>query len=77
MSTNVKIELRRNESVERLIRRFSKKCKKERVIEIYREKTDYYVKPSVKKKMKHEKAMREQKKLQRKLENKRTNKLFR
>lgn len=66
MSTNVKVELRRGESSERLIRRFSKKCKKEKVLDIYREKTGYFVKPSVKRKVKRQKAIREQQKLQRK-----------
>jgi ribosomal protein S21 len=66
MATNVAVELRRGESSERLIRRFSKKCKKERVLEIYREKTSYYIKPSVKRKIKHQKAVREKQKLQRK-----------
>lgn len=66
MSTNVKVELRRGETSERLIRRFSKKCKKEKVVEIYREKTGYFVKPSVKRKVKRQKAIREQQKLQRK-----------
>ena len=66
MATNVKVELRRGETSERLIRRFSKKCKKERVVEIYREKTGYFVKTSVKRKVKRQKAIREQQKLQRK-----------
>tara|TARA_R100000664_G_C2754218_1_gene141772 strand:+ start:1250 stop:1471 length:222 start_codon:yes stop_codon:yes gene_type:complete len=66
VATNVKVELRRGETSERLIRRFSKKCKKERVVEIYREKTGYFVKPSVKRKVKRQKAIREQQKLQRK-----------
>ncbi len=66
MATNVKVELRRGEPSERLIRRFSKKCKKEKVLEIYREKTGYFVKPSVKRKVKRQKAIREQQKLQRK-----------
>ena len=66
MATNVKVEIRRGETSERLIRRFSKKCKKEKVLEIYREKTGYFVKPSVKRKVKRQKAIREQQKLQRK-----------
>jgi ribosomal protein S21 len=66
VATNVKVELRRGETSERLIRRFSKKCKKEKVVEIYREKTGYFVKPSVKRKVKRQKAIREQQKLQRK-----------
>jgi ribosomal protein S21 len=68
MATNIKVELRRNETSERLIRRFVKKCKKERVIETYRDRTGYYVKPSVKRKMKRQKAIQEQQKLQRKKE---------
>lgn len=70
MAVNVRIELRRNESSERLIRRFIKKCKKERIIETYREKTAYHVKPSVKRKLKREKANRERQKLERKKHNK-------
>ena len=42
---NVEITPRRNEAVERLIKRFAKKVKKERVIEQYREKM-FYEKPS-------------------------------
>jgi len=43
---------------ERMIRRFIKKCKKERIVEQYREKSRYK-KPSVAKKEKHIRAMRE------------------
>ena len=70
MATNVSVTQRNNESAERLIRRFIKKCKKERIVEQYRAKTDHHIKPSVKKRIKREKAIREQKKLQRKLERK-------
>ena len=73
MAVNVRVNLRRGETSERLIRRFIKKCKRERIVETYRNRTDYYIKPSVKKKLKREKAIREQEKLQRK----RDNKLFR
>ena len=66
MATNVRVELRRGETSERLIRRFVRKCKKERVVETYREKTDYYIKPALRRKLKHQKAIREQRKLQRK-----------
>lgn len=46
---NVEIRPRnRDESLERMIRRFTKKCKKERVTENYRERM-YYEKPSEKK----------------------------
>jgi len=68
MPVNVTIKQRRNETPEKMIRRFIRKCKKERVLEIYREKTDFYIKPSVKKKTKSKKARRERQKLQRKLD---------
>jgi ribosomal protein S21 len=70
MATNVVVRIRRGETSERLIRRFNKKCKKQKVVEEYRARTDHYIKPSVRRKMKREKAIREQKKLQRKLERK-------
>ena len=70
MATNTRVDLRRGESSERLIRRFIKKCKKEKVIETYRARTDHYIKPSVRRKMKSEKAKREAQKLQRKKDNK-------
>ena len=70
MSSNIIVYPRRNETAEKLIRRFIKKCKKEKVVETYRARTDYYIKPSVKKKMKSEKARREKKKLQKKIDTK-------
>ena len=70
MASNVVVRPRRGESAERMIRRFIKKCKKEKVIETYRARTDYYIKPSVKKRMKSEKARREKKKLQKKIDRK-------
>ena len=70
MALNTKVSIRRNETTERLIRRFIKKCKKEKILEIYRSRTDHYIKPSVKRKMKREKAIREQKKLERQKDNK-------
>ena len=63
---NVVVKLRRGETPEKLIRRFIRKCKKERIVEQYRARTDHYIKPSVKKKLKSEKARRERKKLERK-----------
>ncbi len=46
---NVSVKPRgRKDTQERMIRRFLRKCKKERVIERYRE-TTYFEKPSVKK----------------------------
>jgi len=66
VATNVKVELRRGESSEKLIRRFIKKCKRERIVEMYKTRTDHHIKPSVKKKLKRQKAIRERQKLQRK-----------
>ena len=57
MATNVTVHLRRGETSERLIRRFIKKCKKERIVEEVRERRRYK-KPSVKKKEKQEQAQR-------------------
>ena len=68
MATNITVRPRRGESTERMIRRFIKKCKKQRILETYRARTDYYIKPSVKKRIKRNKAIREQKKLQGKKE---------
>ena len=73
MATNVVVRLRKGESGERLIRRFIKECKKERVVETYRQRTDHYIKPSVKRKLKREKAQREAKRT----EAKRNKKMFR
>lgn len=73
MSNNVKVSLRRGETGERLVRRFIKKCKKEKIVELYRFKTDHYIKPSIQKKLKTQKAQREAQKLERK----RLKKLFR
>ena len=39
MAMNVMVELRRNETSERLIRRFIKKVKNDKILETYREKT--------------------------------------
>lgn len=70
MAINVSVRQRRGEPGEKLIRRFIRKCKKEKVVEQYRARTDHYIKPSVRKKMKREKAQREQKKLERKRDRK-------
>jgi ribosomal protein S21 len=70
VATNVSVRLRRGESSERLIRRFVKKCKRERVVDIYKEKISHHIKPSVKKKLKRKRAIREQQKLQRRKDNK-------
>jgi ribosomal protein S21 len=48
-AVNVSVKPRGNkDTVQRMIKRFMRKCKKERVVERYREHT-YYEKPSVKK----------------------------
>ena len=48
-AVNVSVKPRGNkDTVQRMIKRFMRKCKKERVVEQYRENT-YYEKPSVKK----------------------------
>jgi len=53
---NVEVKPRyENENIERMVRRFTKKCKKERIIENFRNRTRYE-KPSVKRKK--EKARR-------------------
>jgi len=70
VAVNVSVRLRRGESSERLIRRFNKKCKREGVVEEYKRKTSYYIKPSVRKKVKRQKAIRERQKLQRKKDKK-------
>ena len=46
-SSNLTVVPRHNEPIERAIKRFIKKCKKMKIIEQYRERTDYYEKPSV------------------------------
>ena len=67
MAINVIVVARPNEYPERLIRRFIKKVKRDGVLEEYREKTSYYVKPSVKRKIKQKKARRQKERLERKL----------
>jgi|TARA_R100000152_G_C6698597_1_gene128626 ribosomal protein S21 len=52
---------RRNEPIDRAIKRFIKKCKKMKIIEKYRERTDYYEKPSV---ARRKKAIRRQRAIQ-------------
>ena len=44
--SNVTVVPRPNEHPEKAVKRFLKKCKKQKVIEIYRDKTDFYRKPS-------------------------------
>ena len=67
MVKNVIVYARPRESAEKLIRRFIKKVKKEGILEKYRERCSYHVKPSVKKKIKRKKAQRAKERLERKL----------
>ena len=57
MATNVIVTQRKNESAERLIRRFIKKCKKEKIVEQYRDRMRY-VSPSEKRREKKKRAKR-------------------
>jgi len=70
MSSNVIVRPKRNETPEKLIKRFIRKCKKEKIIEKYRERTDHFIKPSIKRKLKRRKAIREQEKAERKQDKK-------
>ena len=45
-SANIEVQLKKNENIERAIKRFIKKVKKEKIIEDLRERK-YYEKPSV------------------------------
>jgi len=65
VATNVSVELRRGESSEKLIRRFTRKVKNDKILETYKERTGYYIKPSVKRKIKRKKAIRARQKLER------------
>jgi uncharacterized protein (DUF1919 family) len=63
----------RNKSQEKMIRKFLRMCKKERITEIYKEKTTAYKTRTQKKREKHERAVRrikreeQKKKVQKKL----------
>jgi len=62
----------KDEPIEKLIRRFVKKCKKERVIENYRDRM-YYEKPSLARKREKERRKKVLEKLQAKIDNKLNN----
>jgi len=71
MSRAILVEVKpkhRDEPVERLIKRFVKKCKKERVVENYRDRM-YYEKPSIVRKREKERRKRVTQKLQAKIDN--------
>jgi len=58
----VKVVVGEKESIDRAIIRFKKKCQQAGVLRDYR-KNSYFLKPSQKKRLKHEKAIRRFKKL--------------
>lgn len=62
-TVNVVITPRKNESPERMIRRFTKKVKKEGILEKVRERA-YYIKPSQKRRKKRLERKRIMRKLQ-------------
>ena len=71
MSRAVLVEVKpkhRDEPVEKLVKRFVKKCKKERVVENYRDRM-YYEKPSIIRKREKERRKRVTQKLQAKIDN--------
>ena len=55
----ITVVLRNDESIDRAIFRFKKKCQQAGVLRDYR-KNSYFLKPSQKKRLKHEKAVRRQ-----------------
>jgi len=67
--TNVKVDSSNFDSFERMIRRFLKKCKKERIIEQVKERR-YYEKPSVTKRKAKLAGMKKQRKRQYEFEQK-------
>jgi len=72
MVVNVEVKRRENESIERLLKRFTKKVKKEGIMEILRERT-YYKKPSDVKRRKKERRKKIAQDIQRKNEEKLNN----
>jgi len=58
----IKVIVGENESIDRAIIRFKKKCQQAGVLRDYR-KNSYFLKPSQKKRLKHEKAIRRVKKI--------------
>jgi small subunit ribosomal protein S21 len=69
---NVEIIPRRNESPDKMIRRFMKKVKKEGILEEVRDRS-YYVKPSEKRRRKRRERDRVMKKLREQSESERNN----
>ena len=71
MACNIKIVARPGEHPERLIRRFVKKVKKKGILEKYRERTSYYIKPSERRRIKRQRAINQRKKNEDKIQQKR------
>ena len=70
VQANVTVVPRKNEPIEKAIKRFIRKCKKERIVEEVRERR-YYTKPSEAKRIKRAASIREAERLKRKAERKR------
>tara|TARA_B100000029_G_scaffold505887_2_gene587437 strand:- start:434 stop:649 length:216 start_codon:yes stop_codon:yes gene_type:complete len=66
----MQVDLRKDEYGEKLVRRFIKKVKRCGILEDFREK-QYYVKPSIKKRLKRKKAEQQRQRDRRKLEKRR------
>jgi len=69
MSVNVEVVRKENESIERMLKRFMKKVKKEGIMEELRERS-FYKKPSDVKRRKKERRKRIARDVQRKIEEK-------
>ena len=69
MTINVEIVPKKGELFEKTIKRFMKKVKKEGILEEWRDKYMYYVKPSVKRRRKKMQRKRTMQKIQKKYNN--------
>jgi|TARA_Y100001937_G_C7010076_1_gene280560 small subunit ribosomal protein S21 len=65
MGTNYSVRVRRKDNIERVIKRFIKKCKKLGIIDEIKDRR-YYTKPSEKRRRAKERAIRRRKKEERK-----------
>ena len=72
MTVNVEVKRRENETIERMLKRFMKKVKKEGIMEELRERV-YYKKPSDVKRRKKERRKKVAQDVQRKIEEKLNN----
>ncbi len=55
MATNLEVRLKPGESIDKLIKRFIKKCKKEEIVKEHLEKVSYFKSPSQKRRAKRAK----------------------